>query len=90
MPAKGAREARPFVAEAFCLYFFHIFAIVPKNGPGSFPQYHSISFVKTNAPGGFPASRTAVLTDFLKKSPTKLRSEPFLSAVSVLAKKGGK
>ena len=36
-------------------------------------RYHSISFVKTNAPRGFPSSRTAVLTDFLKKTPKKIK-----------------
>ena len=32
---------------------------------------YSISFVKTSAPGGLPSPRTAVLTDFLKRSPQK-------------------
>ena len=31
-------------------------------------RLHSISFVKINAPGGFPASRTTVLSSFLKKT----------------------
>ena len=30
LPAKGAREARPFVAEAICYTFFILFAIFPK------------------------------------------------------------
>ena len=34
-------------------------------------RYHSTSFVKTSAPGRFPSSGTAVLTDFLKKTPQK-------------------
>ena len=37
-------------------------------------RYHSTSFVKTNAPGGFLSSRTAVLTDFLKKHPDKKKT----------------
>ena len=32
LPAKGAREARPFVAEAI-LYFFHMFCNFPKKWP---------------------------------------------------------
>ena len=40
LPAKGAREARPFVAEAVLCTFSIFFAILPKNGPGSFPQIH--------------------------------------------------
>ena len=39
LPAKGAREARPFVAEAICCTFSIFFAIFPKNGPGSFPHF---------------------------------------------------
>ena len=38
MPAKGAREARPFVAEAIFCTFSIFCAIFPKNGPGSFPH----------------------------------------------------
>ena len=34
-------------------------------------RYHSTSFVKTNAPGGLPSPGTAVLTNFLKKTPNK-------------------
>ena len=36
LPAKGAREARPFVAGAFFCTFSIFFAIFTKNGPGSF------------------------------------------------------
>ena len=38
MPAKGAREARPFVAEAFFCICSIFFALFSKNGPGSFPH----------------------------------------------------
>ena len=37
-PAKGAREARPFVAGAIVCTFSIFFAFFPKNGPGSFSQ----------------------------------------------------
>ena len=37
-PAKGAREARPFVAGAMFCTFSIFLAIFPKTGAGSFPQ----------------------------------------------------
>ena len=40
MPAKGAREARPFVDEAIVCTFSIFFARFQKNDPDSFPHHH--------------------------------------------------
>ena len=42
-PAKGAREARPFVDEAIFCTFSVFFAIFPKNDPGSFPHWTGLA-----------------------------------------------
>ena len=69
-PAKGAREARPFVAEAFFCTFSIFFAIFPKNGPGSFPQ--GARYIYGNVPKMFAFGSVTIVQKFTPGYPCRI------------------